>query len=112
MNARASAPAGPPWGILCWSAFVLALAAALAVTRASGASPRTVAPPVCRIDLSTAPIEELALLPEVGPQLAARIAADRAVRGGFASVDELARVTGIGERKIAELRESARTSTP
>jgi hypothetical protein len=79
---------------------------------APGAVRPRVAPPVCRIDLSTAPVEELALLPEVGPSLAARIAADRAVRGPFASVDDLARVRGIGEHKLAELRDAARASAP
>lgn len=112
MNSHRDAPPVPPWGVLCWSAFVLALAAAVAATRAPDRATVAVVPPVCRIDLSTAPVAELALLPEVGPQLAARIAADRAVRGGFASVDDLARVSGIGERKIAELRDSARASAP
>lgn len=61
-----------------------------------------------RIDLSTAPAEELALLPEVGGRLAARIAADRATNGAFGSVDELARVGGFGAAKIEALRDSAR----
>jgi DNA uptake protein ComE-like DNA-binding protein len=112
MNGARAAFAGMPCGVACWGAFVLAVAFVLAATRASSATRSAVVPPVCRIDLSTAPVGELALLPEVGPQLAARIAADRAVRGAFASVDDLARVAGIGERKIAELRESARATQP
>ena len=102
--------------VVAWSA----VAALVAVATMTGAPSRgasadvrhSVAPPVCRIDLSTAPVEELALLPEVGPQLAARIAADRAVHGPFRSVDELTRVPGFGERRIAELRDSARVTTP
>jgi competence ComEA-like helix-hairpin-helix protein len=59
------------------------------------------------IDLSSAPIAELALLPEVGPQLAARIVADRAVHGPFATIDELSRVSGFGDAKIEAIREFA-----
>ena len=98
-----------------WSAFALAVIALVLVVRAphrSAAPRREFVPPLCRIDLSTAPVAELALLPEIGPSLAARIAADRASRGAFASVDDLARVVGIGERTIAELRDSARASAP
>lgn len=71
-----------------------------------------VAPPLWRVDLSTASVDELALLPEIGPALAARIVADRGQRGPFASVDDLGRVEGIGERTIAQLRAVARVSTP
>ncbi len=110
----ASSPFTPPAAI-AWSACALVVVAALAVSRAShrdAALRPEVSLPICRIDLSSAPVEELALLPEIGPLLAARIAADRAVRGAFATVDELSRVPGIGERKIAELRDSARASQP
>jgi competence protein ComEA len=105
-------------GTLCWSCIALAAAATLAFAGGAGAPRsrfvprRAFAPPQCRIDLSTAPVEELALLPGIGPQLAARIAADRAVHGAYGSVDGLARVEGIGERTIAGLRDSARASTP
>lgn len=61
-----------------------------------------------RIDLASAPAEELALLPEVGARLASRIAADRAVRGPFDSVGDLARVGGFGAAKIEALRDAAR----
>lgn len=115
MSARAASVGSSARATVAWSAAALAVAACVAASRASvrGDTLRPeVAPPVCRIDLSTAPVEELALLPEIGPSLAARIAADRAVRGAFASVDDLARVPGIGERKIAELRDAARATQP
>lgn len=114
-DARADEDRLRPHAVGVWS--LLALVAAAWTLAAHGrddrgaARPR-LAPPVCRIDLSTAPVEELALLPEVGPSLAARIAADRAVRGPFASVDDLSRVRGIGEHKLAELRDAARASAP
>lgn len=109
-----SAPSAPQ-ATIAWSAVALLVIAPVAVSRAASrdmALHPEVSPPMCRIDLSTAPVEELALLPEIGPALAARIAADRAVRGAFASVEDLARVPGIGERKIGELRDSARASQP
>lgn len=115
MSARAATVRSDARATIAWSAAALAVAACVAASRArvpAGPLRAELAPPVCRIDLSTAPVEELALLPEIGPLLAARIAADRAVRGAFASVDDLARVPGIGDRKIAELRDAARATQP
>lgn len=56
-----------------------------------------------RVDLNVAGIDELALLPEVGPAVAAAIVADRAEQGPFADVDALARVRGIGPATVAAL---------
>ncbi len=53
-----------------------------------------------RIDINRAPRRELSLLPGVGPVLAARIVADRESGGNFASLDDLARVPGIGPKTI------------
>jgi len=57
-----------------------------------------------RVNLATASADEIALLPGVGPSLAGRIVAERARGGGFASVDELARVAGVGEATLEALR--------
>ena len=67
--------------------------------------------PMHRVDLAVAPVAELALLPEVGAGLAARIAQDRATRGGFASIDDVSRVPGVGEAVLRSLRAHARVST-
>lgn len=65
--------------------------------------------PVSRtVDLNTATKAELRLLPGIGPALAERIEQDRAERGGFASVDDLTRVRGIGPRTVIEIRPFAR----
>lgn len=107
----------PALATIAWGALAALVAGVVLASRAGGDSearaerPRF-APPQCRIDLSTAPVEELALLPEVGPSLAARIAADRATRGPYATVDDVVRVRGIGAHTLAELRLSARTSAP
>lgn len=56
------------------------------------------------IDLNTASEEELEELPGVGPAIAAAIVAFREENGGFASVDDLLDVRGIGEARLAEIR--------
>ncbi len=55
------------------------------------------------VDLNTATVEQLDALPGLGPVLAERIIEYRTERGRFESVDELREVTGIGERKFADL---------
>ena len=67
-----------------------------------GAGPMTTAPDM-RIDVNTATEFQLNALPGFGPALAARIATDRATRGPFESVDDLARVHGIGPRLIERI---------
>lgn len=60
--------------------------------------------PDARIDMNTASAAEMTLLPGVGPQLADRIIADRAMNGRFRSIDDLGRVPGIGEITIDRMR--------
>lgn len=55
------------------------------------------------VDLNTAAAEELAGLPGIGEKLAERILADRAANGPYENVEELTRVEGIGEKKLARL---------
>ena len=56
------------------------------------------------LDLNTATAQELEQLDGVGPAIAAEIVAYRDQHGGFASVDELDEVSGIGEAKLAAIR--------
>lgn len=57
------------------------------------------------LDLNLASAQELALLPGIGETLAERILGYRMENGGFSSVDELLEVDGIGEKKLAAIRE-------
>ena len=60
------------------------------------------------VDLNSATAEQLDALPGVGPATAAAIVAERRQHGPFASVDDLARVRGIGPAKLAALRARVR----
>ncbi len=58
-----------------------------------------------QLDLNRASAAELETLPGIGPVKAEAILAYRQDYGGFDSVDELLRVSGIGEKTLAELRD-------
>lgn len=55
------------------------------------------------LSLNSATVEQLDTLPGVGPVLAQHIVDHRVEHGGFRSVAELREVTGIGERRFAEI---------
>lgn len=61
------------------------------------------AAPGSLIDLNTATPEQLQTLPGIGPVLAQRIVDHRTASGGFTSVAQLRDVSGIGDRRFAEL---------
>lgn len=56
------------------------------------------------VSLNSATVEQLDTLPGVGPVLAQHIVDYRTQHGGFRSVDELREVTGIGDRRFADLQ--------
>ena len=61
--------------------------------------------PTGLINLNTATAMEIETLPGIGPVLAAAIIRERDQRGGFASVNELREVDGIGEKRFSDLRD-------
>ena len=62
------------------------------------------APPASKVDLNRASVDELALLPGVGPVLAQRMVAWRKAHGRYRSVEDLQGVKGIGKKRLEQLR--------
>ncbi len=85
-------------------AIVLAAVSIIGFIRSSVTRDSWSAPTTRRVDLNAATRAELRLLPGVGPALAERIERDRADNGPFVSVDDLARVRGIGPRTVLAIR--------
>ncbi len=74
--------------------------AGVAPTSAGGAA----AAPATPISLNGATLEQLDTLQGVGPSTAQKIVDWRTQNGGFASVDDLAQIPGIGPKKLEALR--------
>jgi competence protein ComEA len=82
-----------------------ASAGAPAATTAGAAAGGAAGAPV---DLNTATTEQLDELDGIGPGMAGAILEYRQEHGGFGSVEELGQVPGIGEKRLAALREKVR----
>lgn len=80
-------------------------AASAEVTAAPPGSPPAAA---AIVDLNTATADQLDQLEGVGPVTARKILDWRRQHGGFRSVDDLANVPGIGEKRMAALRPRVR----
>ena len=82
-------------------------AAAAAGAAAAGSTPGAAGSILgVKIHLSTATAEQLDQVDGIGPTLAERIIEYRDAHGGFRSLQELAEVDGIGEKRLATLREA------
>ena len=80
--------------------FCLILVAAATLTivgSVEGAQPTGV------VNINTANMDQLQMLPRVGPALAGRIVDFRESNGEFRTVDEIVAVKGIGERSFENL---------
>lgn len=58
-----------------------------------------------KININTASAEELSMLPGIGITYAKRIVEHRAKYGPFLTVDELANIKGIGEKRFESIKE-------
>ena len=56
-----------------------------------------------KININTAPVEELQRLPGIGEKWAADIAAWRAEQGPFTNVEELTQISGIGPGTLRDI---------
>ena len=60
-----------------------------------------------RVPFAKLSADDLAILPGIGPQLAAEIIATRDAKHGFCSWDEVDAIDGVGEARLATLRQLA-----
>ena len=64
-----------------------------------------------KIDINTATLQQLQMLPGIGEVLAQRIIDYRDEHGGFQSIDELLNVNGIGEVKFSNIKDKIKVIT-
>jgi competence protein ComEA len=83
-----------------------ASAAASGAPPGGGAAAGGAVAPAAPVNLNTATLEQLDTLDGVGPTTAQKILDYRTEHGGFGSVEELDQIPGIGEKRLAALRES------
>jgi competence protein ComEA len=79
-----------------------------AVAAASAPGGSVPAAPEQPINLNTATLEQLDTLDGVGPSTAQKILDYRTEHGGFTAIEELDQISGIGEKRLAALRERVR----
>ena len=72
--------------------------------RGSPLRPGSAPPTATRLNINRATPEQIAGLPQIGPVLAERIVLDRQQNGPFRGLQDLARVQGLGPRRIEALR--------
>ena len=75
---------------------------------AGGAAAASSSAPAVPLNLNTATVEQLDELDGIGPGTAKKILGYRDEHDGFGSVEELAQISGIGEKRMATLREKVR----
>lgn len=106
---RNAATAGPPSGqrkdntMFRTSNTLRVLASLALLTLASLGVAGAADAPAGVVNLNTATVEQLQLLPGIGPAVAARIVAQRDTEGPFRKAEELMLVRGVGERTFANL---------
>ncbi|HON37940.1 MAG: ComEA family DNA-binding protein [Desulfomonilia bacterium] len=62
-----------------------------------------------QLNINTATIEELQLLPGIGQATAQNILDYREANGPFTSVEDIIKVKGVGDRKLEQLRHYLKT---
>lgn len=65
----------------------------------------TVADNTGKIDLNTATLQQLQLLPGIGPTMAQRILDYRQMEGKFETIEQITNVSGIGEKTFEKLKD-------
>lgn len=65
-----------------------------------------------RMDINAASLQQLQLLPGIGESLAQRIIDYRTENGDFAAIEDLMKVSGIGEKKLEALKPYVKVGAP
>ncbi len=58
-----------------------------------------------KLNINTATEAQIALLPGIGPKLAAEVVSHRASNGGFKSIEEIKTINGIGDKKFEKIKD-------
>ena len=61
------------------------------------------------VNINTADIDELMLVPGIGETLASRIVEYRRIYGSFSDVSEITRVRGVGEKTLKKIKDYIKT---
>lgn len=80
------------------------LAAAISQLESGGRSRTT--PLTKPVDVNSAPVDVIATIPDVDPELARAVVQARRVRGGFTNLDELTQSVPLQAHQVAAFRES------
>lgn len=85
---------------------IVCLVALMSATIAAAAEPAEQAKPAPAgvVNINTASVDQLALLPRIGPAAAARIIEYRSANGGFKKTTDLLQVKGIGDKSFEVLK--------
>ncbi|MBM3310813.1 MAG: helix-hairpin-helix domain-containing protein [Candidatus Aminicenantes bacterium] len=86
------------------SVAVLAVFLAAPLLALQSQQPAAGKPEAEKVNLNSAPLDELQKLPRIGPKVAQRIIDFRKQNGPFKRVEDLLKVKGIGEKLFSQLR--------
>jgi len=57
-----------------------------------------------KVNINTATEAQIALLPGIGPKLAAEVVNYRTNNGGFKTVEDIKKVSGVGDKKFEKIK--------
>jgi competence protein ComEA len=85
---------------------------ATAFAQAQTTASKPSAKPSAAVNLNTATVAELEVLPGIGPKVAARIVEYRTKKGPFHKVEDVMNVQGIGEKSFLKLKPQLTLTMP
>ena len=58
-----------------------------------------------KVNINTATEAQIALLPGIGPKLATEVVNYRTNNGGFKTIDDIKKVSGVGDKKFEKIKD-------